>query len=144
MPVTTALITPPLSIPSTSSSKQPAASDYVSEPSSSLRSTPYPQAVVHRCAWILNDTSLCARPFTDPEALYTHLTEFHVGRKNAGNLCLHCRVMGCTQNTTAFTKRDHITSHLRSHVPLKANPCESCAKSFKWPVGNNLTRLLFI
>ncbi|KND04398.1 uncharacterized protein SPPG_00129 [Spizellomyces punctatus DAOM BR117] len=100
---------------------------------SSVRSSPYPRVTVHRCAWTLLDSTLCGRPFTDPEALYTHLTEEHVGRKTTGNLCLYCRVHGCPQGSTAFSKRDHITSHLRSHVPLKANPCETCTKSFKWP-----------
>ncbi|KAI8588818.1 hypothetical protein BDZ88DRAFT_383893, partial [Geranomyces variabilis] len=66
--------------------------------------------------------------------LYSHLCEDHVGRKTTGNLCLSCRVLNCTQalEDQPFAKRDHITSHLRSHVPLKANPCLSCSKSFKW------------
>src|SRR5204863_2811398 len=31
------------------------------------------------------------------------------------------------------TKRDHITSHLRVHVPLKPHVCENCKKAFKRP-----------
>ncbi|KAI8816089.1 uncharacterized protein EV422DRAFT_547286 [Fimicolochytrium jonesii] len=110
-------------------------SDHISD-TSSVRSNPYPQrAAPLRCLWRLEDESLCSRPFTDPELLYSHLTEDHVGRKTTGNLTLQCRVLNCTHavQDQAFTKRDHITSHLRSHVPLKANPCVTCAKSFKWP-----------
>ena len=30
-------------------------------------------------------------------------------------------------------KRDHITSHIRVHVPLKPHKCEFCQKAFKRP-----------
>ena len=30
-------------------------------------------------------------------------------------------------------KRDHITSHIRVHVPLKPHKCDFCGKSFKRP-----------
>jgi hypothetical protein len=30
-------------------------------------------------------------------------------------------------------KRDHITSHVRVHVPLKPHTCSICTKSFKRP-----------
>ncbi|RKO86883.1 hypothetical protein BDK51DRAFT_11807, partial [Blyttiomyces helicus] len=67
------------------------------------------------------------------DELYEHLTQVHVGRKATGNLCLSCYFLGCPHNGTPFQKRDHITSHLRSHVPLKANICETCSRTFKWP-----------
>ncbi|KAG6821390.1 hypothetical protein H0H93_014187 [Arthromyces matolae] len=34
---------------------------------------------------------------------------------------------------TSCAKRDHITSHLRVHTPLKPHVCEICKKSFKRP-----------
>ncbi|PKC17356.1 hypothetical protein RhiirA5_263836, partial [Rhizophagus irregularis] len=62
--------------------------------------------------------------------LYGHLAHDHVGRKSTGNLCLSCHWDKCEVVTT---KRDHITSHLRVHVPLKPHVCESCKKAFKRP-----------
>lgn len=35
-------------------------------------------------------------------------------------------------NTTTV-KRDHITSHIRVHVPLKPHKCDFCGKAFKRP-----------
>ncbi|KAJ3018795.1 hypothetical protein HKX48_002612 [Thoreauomyces humboldtii] len=117
-------------------SSPPAYSDTASE-ASSHRSAPYPVRTAHilRCLWRLEDEQLCSKQFSEPELLYSHLCEEHVGRKTTNNLCLNCRVLNCSQalEDTPFAKRDHITSHLRSHVPLKANPCTTCAKSFKWP-----------
>ncbi|PVU85569.1 hypothetical protein BB559_006960 [Furculomyces boomerangus] len=69
-------------------------------------------------------------PFNDPDALYNHLTNEHVGRKAKGNLCLDCKWHNC--NVKTF-KRDHITSHLRVHIPLKPHECRACKKTFKRP-----------
>ncbi|OMH83973.1 pH-response transcription factor [Zancudomyces culisetae] len=66
----------------------------------------------------------------DPDALYLHLTNEHVGRKALGNLCLECKWLDCNVKTG---KRDHITSHLRVHIPLKPYTCEICNKAFKRP-----------
>ncbi|CAG8450483.1 6716_t:CDS:2 [Diversispora eburnea] len=78
-----------------------------------------------RCLW-----AQCGHSFDDPELLYNHLANDHVGRKSTGNLCLSCHWDRCEVQTT---KRDHITSHLRVHVPLKPHICESCKKAFKRP-----------
>ncbi|KXN67529.1 hypothetical protein CONCODRAFT_26339, partial [Conidiobolus coronatus NRRL 28638] len=59
-----------------------------------------------------------------------HLTNDHVGRKAYGNLCLTCHWDNCT---VALTKRDHITSHIRVHVPFKPHACNICGKPFKRP-----------
>ncbi|KAJ2078669.1 hypothetical protein H4R24_004324 [Coemansia sp. RSA 988] len=71
-----------------------------------------------------------AGKFADAEVLYTHITNDHVGRKSTGNLCLECHWEGCNIKRT---KRDHITSHIRVHVPLKPFKCDLCSKSFKRP-----------
>lgn len=77
------------------------------------------------CKW-LN----CSLKFSNAEALYSHLCEQHVGRKSTNNLSLTCRWDKCHVSTV---KRDHITSHIRVHVPLKPYKCEVCNKNFKRP-----------
>jgi hypothetical protein len=96
----------------------------------------------HSCQWVD-----CDKVMPDPEALYHHLCNDHIGRKSTGNLCLTCKWKDC--NTTC-AKRDHITSHLRGthnesyfglvlhkwlavHTPLKPHVCEVCNKPFKRP-----------
>ncbi|CAH1755826.1 2794_t:CDS:2 [Entrophospora sp. SA101] len=77
------------------------------------------------CLW-----DKCSKSFEEPELLYNHLANDHVGRKSTGNLCLSCHWDRCEVQTT---KRDHITSHLRVHVPLKPHICDTCKKAFKRP-----------
>jgi hypothetical protein len=77
------------------------------------------------CKW-LN----CTSQFANPELLYNHLCEVHVGRKSTNNLSLACRWDNCRVITV---KRDHITSHIRVHVPLKPYKCDFCKKNFKRP-----------
>ncbi|KAF8560175.1 hypothetical protein OG21DRAFT_1594118 [Imleria badia] len=77
------------------------------------------------CEWLT-----CDAAFDDPELLYNHLCNDHIGRKSTNNLCLTCRWKDCG---TSCAKRDHITSHLRVHTPLKPHICEICKKSFKRP-----------
>lgn len=78
-----------------------------------------------KCLW-----KQCHIIFDTPELLYDHLCDDHVGRKSSNNLSLTCYWDDCLIQTV---KRDHITSHLRVHVPLKPFHCESCPKSFKRP-----------
>ncbi|KAI3622489.1 transcription factor [Moniliophthora roreri] len=89
------------------------------------KSPPPSPAVMHKCLW-----QDCTQSFTDPEALYNHLCNDHIGRKSTNNLCLTCKWKDCS---TTCAKRDHITSHLRVHTPLKPHICEVCKKSFKRP-----------
>ncbi|CAH2355567.1 pH-response transcription factor pacC/RIM101 [[Candida] railenensis] len=72
----------------------------------------------------------CTSVFETPEILYEHLCDDHVGRKSSNNLSLTCYWENCGVSTV---KRDHITSHLRVHVPLKPFHCDLCPKSFKRP-----------
>ncbi|CAN3504462.1 pH-response transcription factor pacC/Rim101p [Diutina catenulata] len=78
-----------------------------------------------RCAW-----AECQMVFDTAEILYDHLCDDHVGRKSSNNLSLTCQWENCGTTTV---KRDHITSHLRVHVPLKPFHCDLCPKSFKRP-----------
>lgn len=72
----------------------------------------------------------CGERCPTPEALYEHVCERHVGRKSTNNLNLTCAWGQCRTTTV---KRDHITSHIRVHVPLKPHKCEFCGKAFKRP-----------
>ncbi|KAI1772369.1 hypothetical protein F4818DRAFT_425721 [Hypoxylon cercidicola] len=77
------------------------------------------------CRW-----SSCGDKFNTAETLYEHICEKHVGRKSTNNLNLTCQWNNCKTTTV---KRDHITSHIRVHVPLKPHKCDFCGKSFKRP-----------
>ncbi|KII94164.1 hypothetical protein PLICRDRAFT_36400 [Plicaturopsis crispa FD-325 SS-3] len=79
----------------------------------------------HPCLW-----EGCDKQYADPEVLYNHLCNDHIGRKSTNNLCLTCKWRGCG---TTCAKRDHVTSHLRVHTPLKPHICEICKKPFKRP-----------
>jgi hypothetical protein len=77
----------------------------------------------HSCRW-----KDCTKSFNDPEQLYNHLTNDHVGRKSTGNLCLTCYWEECG---ISVIKRDHITSHIRVHVPSKPHHCSVSHISIK-------------
>ncbi|KAH8879411.1 hypothetical protein GQ53DRAFT_800252 [Thozetella sp. PMI_491] len=72
----------------------------------------------------------CTEHFESAERLYDHICDKHVGRKSTNNLNLTCMWNSCRTTTV---KRDHITSHIRVHVPLKPHKCDFCGKSFKRP-----------
>ena len=67
-------------------------------------------SVVFTCFWLD-----CSQKFHDPENLYNHLCNDHIGRKSTNNLCLTCKWKDCG---TTCAKRDHITSHLRGRSPF--------------------------
>ena len=112
-------------------------------PTSESPTTTTTTAEVHKCQW-----ENCTADAPDPESLYNHLCNDHIGRKSTNNLCLTCKWKDCG---TTCAKRDHITSHLRGkplssphhnpyldtyskvHTPLKPHVCDVCAKTFKRP-----------
>lgn len=73
---------------------------------------------VKKCQW---QRPLCNQVFADEQALYDHVNELHIGRKKTDNLCLSCHWKNCT---VVCTKRDHITSHIKVHVPVKPYKCQ--------------------
>ncbi|RKF62935.1 pH-response transcription factor pacC/RIM101 [Erysiphe neolycopersici] len=77
------------------------------------------------CQW-----DKCSERCVSAEALFNHICEKHVGRKSTNNLNLTCGWASCRTTTV---KRDHITSHIRVHVPLKPHGCDFCGKAFKRP-----------
>ncbi|TAQ84230.1 hypothetical protein B7494_g7445 [Chlorociboria aeruginascens] len=77
------------------------------------------------CQW-----EKCSERCTSAEVLFEHICEKHVGRKSTNNLNLTCGWNSCRTTTV---KRDHITSHIRVHVPLKPHKCDFCGKAFKRP-----------
>ncbi|RDL40735.1 uncharacterized protein BP5553_00714 [Venustampulla echinocandica] len=77
------------------------------------------------CQW-----DKCSEKCASAESLFEHICEKHVGRKSTNNLNLTC---GWNQCRTTTVKRDHITSHIRVHVPLKPHKCDFCGKAFKRP-----------
>ncbi|KAJ6504389.1 transcription factor PacC [Mycena vulgaris] len=104
--------------------------DPASSAPAQVRDDPQPSptddtAQAQKCQW-----QDCTQGFPDPETLYNHLCNEHIGRKSTNNLCLTCKWKDCG---TSCAKRDHITSHLRVHTPLKPHVCEICKKSFKRP-----------
>ncbi|KAK4245382.1 hypothetical protein C7999DRAFT_16371 [Corynascus novoguineensis] len=118
----------PASAAPASATSNPASSDNTPAPStgatgSSSSSAGQDDNLV--CHW-----EACKEPFTSAEALYEHICEKHVGRKSTNNLNLTCKWNQCRTTTV---KRDHITSHIRVHVPLKPHKCDFCGKSFKRP-----------
>ncbi|KIJ21954.1 hypothetical protein PAXINDRAFT_152251 [Paxillus involutus ATCC 200175] len=96
-------------------------------PNAAVQSSPPPNP--HHDSFVCQWAD-CSSPFNDPELLYNHLCNDHIGRKSTNNLCLTCKWKDCG---TSCAKRDHITSHLRVHTPLKPHVCEICKKSFKRP-----------
>ncbi|KAI8830541.1 hypothetical protein BJ741DRAFT_619772 [Chytriomyces cf. hyalinus JEL632] len=79
----------------------------------------------------------CSDTFSDAQALYDHLTTDHVtkriGRGNSDGLRCKWTDSSHSPCSSSFGKRDHLTSHLRIHVPLKPHPCAVCKRAFKRP-----------
>ena len=98
--------TMPTTLPPSPSASPSAPPD---SPNNSASSAP-PPTDSHRCLW-----QDCTQSFVDPETLYNHLCNDHIGRKSTNNLCLTCKWKDCG---TSCAKRDHITSHLRGSFAL--------------------------
>ncbi|UZJ51074.1 hypothetical protein CBS101457_000394 [Exobasidium rhododendri] len=108
-----------------SSSASPAGSTLATSMSSASSNQGEEVSKATVCRWVG-----CSKSYEDPEDLYVHLCNDHVGRKSTNNLCLTCKWTDCD---VTCAKRDHITSHLRVHTPLKPHACDSCGKLFKRP-----------
>ncbi|KAL3479255.1 hypothetical protein BJX99DRAFT_86998 [Aspergillus californicus] len=127
-----AQVTSPTS-PSVTATAMAAAAAAVSPPvnGNAVSPTPASSSVTTRpseelsCMW-----QGCTEKLPTPELLYEHVCERHVGRKSTNNLNLTCQWGSCRTTTV---KRDHITSHIRVHVPLKPHKCDFCGKAFKRP-----------
>ncbi|RKP23589.1 hypothetical protein SYNPS1DRAFT_18358, partial [Syncephalis pseudoplumigaleata] len=78
-----------------------------------------------RCQW-----RSCVFSAIDAEQLFVHVCNDHIGRKATNNLCLDCHWGDCTTTTS---KRDHITSHVRRHIPFTPYVCPHCQRTFKRP-----------
>lgn len=77
------------------------------------------------CRW---SNPACTMAFDSIESLFCHISDFHIGRKRTSNLTLTCRWDNCE---TEFGKRDHIISHVKTHVPIRPYPCQHCGRRFK-------------
>ncbi|KAL5034355.1 hypothetical protein BDV3_003929 [Batrachochytrium dendrobatidis] len=126
------------------SATDPPVSSHQSEPSTVVQSLTKPQPPVV-CLWMIAPTSadttsspitpkdsICGIHFAIADELNTHLSEDHIGRKMLHNLCLRCRWQSCAHSDVPFKKRDHIISHLKSHLQLKPFICHACNKCYKW------------
>ncbi|KAH9898861.1 hypothetical protein F4778DRAFT_771535 [Xylariomycetidae sp. FL2044] len=119
----------PESNPAPQSSESSASNGTTPAPSTATTATSQSSAPAQddslTCKW-----NGCCEKFASAETLYEHICEKHVGRKSTNNLNLTCQWNQCRTTTV---KRDHITSHIRVHVPLKPHKCDFCGKSFKRP-----------
>jgi len=95
----------PPSPPYAARSASPPSSQDPRTPQSDPSSPSEQQQHSHKCEW-----ADCTNTYLDPETLYGHLCNDHIGRKSTNNLCLTCKWKECG---TVCAKRDHITSHLR-------------------------------
>ncbi|CAI6333119.1 unnamed protein product [Periconia digitata] len=98
--------------------------------STSQQNTPNPAAAQLSTDSLVCQWQNCGERCPSAEQLYDHVCERHVGRKSTNNLNLTCQWGNCRTTTV---KRDHITSHIRVHVPLKPHKCDFCGKAFKRP-----------
>ncbi|KAJ3015279.1 hypothetical protein HKX48_004681 [Thoreauomyces humboldtii] len=98
-------------------------------PSSSPSPTNGSSPQMLRCLWRLPSPCTCL--FADANDLYIHVTLDHIGRRTTNNLSLLCAWDDCS--LPEFGKRDHATSHVRIHIPLKPYVCGICRRAFKRP-----------
>ncbi|TGZ81109.1 hypothetical protein EX30DRAFT_364126 [Ascodesmis nigricans] len=118
-------VSPPMSTMATTQTQQPAAPVVTAPAAPAVPLNAGVKKDELACQW-----NGCSDKFDSAEDLYNHLCDIHVGRKSTNNLCLTCAWGACRTTTV---KRDHITSHIRVHVPLKPHGCDFCGKAFKRP-----------
>jgi hypothetical protein len=76
------------------------------------------QSNLKPCLW---QKPFCNMTFPDDQSLYDHVNQVHIGRKKTDNLCLSCHWANCN---VVCSKRDHITSHIKVHIPVKPYKCK--------------------
>lgn len=116
--------------------------------SSSLTSVPehelgsdFPQQCQAQCQWIK-----CTKKFPTTQQLLvsqpntpkiwcasnrvpqTHVSDDHVGRRKSDNYTLSCGWKGCGYD--AAKKRNHLVSHLQTHIIYKPYRCNDCGVDF--------------
>lgn len=126
-----------MSSPSATTSEKPH-HPFSASPSPSSRTIPHedtkPDVLGYKCLWID-----CGQDFLDPETLYNHLCNDHIGRKSTNNLCLTCKWKDCG---TTCAKRDHITSHLRgSYLFIQVPPALCLIPPYLSPHPTQASRL---
>ncbi|KAJ3078610.1 hypothetical protein HK100_010661, partial [Physocladia obscura] len=65
-----------------------------------------------QCKWKIAHDELCGLVFGDPDLMFAHLAEAHVGQRRK-RVSLDCSWDGCPHAAKPFSKRDHIISHFR-------------------------------
>ncbi|KAF9741940.1 hypothetical protein PMIN06_008218 [Paraphaeosphaeria minitans] len=116
---------PQATVPQTAAPQQPAIGTPTQQPAQLPQQSNAGATDSLVCQW-----QNCGERCPTAEQLYDHVCERHVGRKSTNNLNLTCQWGNCRTTTV---KRDHITSHIRVHVPLKPHKCDFCGKAFKRP-----------
>lgn len=120
--ISTGSVSPPAAAETTTTAAMAATTSSAATP---LSQSPKQTQPPLPCKW-----ENCTEVFDDARSLYTHLCDSHIGRKCNKNLSLRCRWDHCS---TVTIKRDHITSHIRVHIPFKPYSCRHCEKTFKRP-----------
>ncbi|KAJ3124385.1 hypothetical protein HK100_011253, partial [Physocladia obscura] len=71
-----------------------------------------PSGFQAECKWKTTTGERCGLVFADPNLIFVHLGEAHVGQKRS-RVSLNCHWEGCPHAAKPFAKRDHIISHFR-------------------------------
>jgi hypothetical protein len=76
----------------------------------------------------LNLTATLSKSVKSKLLSQDHVCEGRIGRASRGQVQLTCDWDNCAKY---FTKRDHITSHMKAHVPVNDLKCNVCDSTFQ-------------